>query len=201
MKEHIQKNLEVLASLSVQETLNLLLNDILYTCIKGYISSISTVEINDWIARLGVTEKQASLQYINNPHKFLLWMFMYYKSQTISSTDFHRLEPRRTKIDVSDLRNTITIYVRGLIFYEAISYLGTLMGAWILSCPNVTIREDVNFEKMASYYQNLHVAPGGLSSFDVYLGKNYHKSSENEKTLIFVLDYQVYLATDLWLSP
>ncbi len=201
MKNHFREHLEGLSSLDIQDSLKLQLNEILFECLRDYTNNIPVREIKDWASHLEKDEQQAFIQYKNNPHKFLLWMFMHYKSQTIIDAKYIRLANSISKANRDDLKNGITLHIRDLIFFDAISYLGRLMGAWILSCPDGTIRQDVNFEKVAQHYQDTQLAAGDSPSFDILLGENHHKSSAEEKKLIFVLDYQLYLATDWWLSP
>ena len=208
MENKILKQLEPINSLSVNTALWVFRKsfDDFYT----NVSKLPLEQIDHWVKRLHSQDIQQSWmqqKQMKYPHLFMYGMLWYYKFQTLQERKYQR--QRSDGIEIPKSRNDfhrhapiaeqINKYVASLPFDEGVAFLGELIGAWMLTCPEAIIRSDNNVEDVGKWQVGKETADWEVPISWIkwiYSGNAREMVRDKEMQLLFVLDFLLHFTFD-----
>ena len=207
MDEQILQELKSINSLSVNTALWVFRRS--FDNFYHSISKLPLEQIGDWVKSLNNQDlgrdwvRQSQMKY---PHLFLYGMLWYYKFETLKEKSYQRESSENVPIPVStkdfgrhkSIAEQITQDVLSLPFYEGVAFLGRLIGAWMLTCPEVIVRNETNIEQVGKWQVGRETAdweipPEWISQ--IYSSNSTEKTRE-EMQLLFTLDFLLHFAFD-----
>jgi len=199
--------LEALNSLSVNSALWAL-----RTAFNSFFSKASQLpleSIDSWVTSLDNHSIEARWNFqkqMKRPHLFLYAMFGYFKLRTLREDTYRRMGSKRTttqeRKDDFDrhlpIANLISQLVLPLPFYEGVAILGQLAGAWMMTCPESTIRSEHSIEHVGKWLTGHETTEWNVPSawFEMYDPENDLRSKfpATELKLLYTLDFWLNLA-------
>lgn len=201
MKNQILRQLKTINSLSV--------NTALWVFEKSFsnfyhsIAKLSLEQIDNLILGLHNQEME---QYWNNqkkmkyPHIFFYGLLCHYKFKTLQEKNYQRESFKGIFIPNSKINfykhtfvvNKITKYVLSLPFDEGVAFLGELIGAWMLTCPEAIIRSEKNVEKIGERRVGKETTDWEVPIIwikQIYPNNESGKTKDKEIQLLYVLDF------------
>jgi hypothetical protein len=167
-------------------------------------------QIDLWVKSLdnrAIEQHWTRQRQMKHPHLFVYGMLWHYQLETLKERTYQResSENALMLISINDFEKhkfivaQITRYVLSLPFYEGVAFMGKLMGAWMLTCPEVIIRSENNIEHIGKQQVGKEtvnwevplpwirqICPDDLTEM----------ARDKEMQLLFVLDYLLHLAFD-----
>lgn len=172
----------------------------------GKASKLPLEQIDHWVKEFKdpkIQQDWSRQRRRKYPHIFIYWMLWHYKFQTMQEKKYQRDNSTGVRIPKSDWHKytstaqQITKYVSSLSFAEGVAFLGELIGAWVLTCPEVIVRSD-------NYVERIGERRTGKKGTDwevpvewikwSYAGDAREKVSDKETQLMYVLDFLLYFA-------
>ena len=183
----ITKYLSMLDSLNVGASIG-----IFYSCFADFsftFNNITLNQIDEWIEHYpsqNIKDAWIRQRTMKHPDMIFLFMMMDIKDKTIRSRNYQRNTTSNNAIlkGQDKIVKSIQQDMAQISTLKGIGFLGELIGAWMLTCPESLIRNHADKSK------NWQPHPGWLQ--EVYpdtLGKNVPTS---ELELLFILDYYFY---------
>jgi hypothetical protein len=130
-------------------------------------------------------------------------MLWHYKFQTMQEKKYQRENSTSVRIPKNDfykytsIAKQITEYVSSLSFAEGVAFLGELIGAWVLTCPEVIVRSDNNIEDIGERRTGKKGTDWEVPVEWIkwsYSGDAREKVRDKETQLMYVLDFLLHLA-------
>lgn len=147
---HLETYLHLLVSRSAHTATSILLD-----AVAAYPSLVRTKQPTDTPHQPLTDERLAWRDRLNQYLNDYEWVV----AVTIRQRRYTRLAhpPQTEQVWTSDVRDTasaqeITEYASSLYYLDAVHFLGELAGAWILSCPELLIRQDTGFIQHHSHW-------------------------------------------------
>lgn len=201
MHARISDHIKLIQSLSVENALG-----VIHTLFSIYLSHcqqhVSVNDINQWVEESNEAKLRQSWglqKELKRPHLFLLSIFNEAKWATIRNGAyrreilFDRNLPYTTPIVYMEFPATQMIgkYLLSLPFDQAISHLGELAGAWVLTCPEDYIKSAPPYVQIAFKGSILNEWIQAVYGIDPSTG-----IVPKDVRTIFALDYGVHVAFD-----
>ena len=208
MDNPIHKRLESLNSLSV--------NTALWAFRKSFddfysrASKLPLEQIDNWVKRLhnqDIEQSWARQKQLKYPHLFIYGMLWHYKFKTLREKKYQRESSEGVEIPSSKndfhkhvaVVEKITKYVETLSFDEGVAFLGELIGAWMLTCPEAVIRSDNNVEEVGKWQvgketTDWEVPIPWIKWIDSNNAKERVRDKETQR--LFVLDFLLHFTFD-----
>jgi hypothetical protein len=209
MNRKILHELEYLYLLDLEPALRVIVEECLFKFIQECKASVSPSAVTEWVSGLDKEVRRVyeeKYKHSKEPLAFLIWMFEGYRWRVIKEGMYHRKSARKSRLppmSKAQISNLINTNIARVNFGEKVVYLGELAGAYVLTCPETTIRADPQFESIQNDYKKI-IAPGRPSSFDIALrldnGSTIERT-ENEIMLIYYLDYFFHSLLEWWMMP
>ena len=205
MHARISDHLNLIQSLSVETTLGVI-HDLFTIYLSHCEQYVSVDDINQWVEESNeakLRQSWALQKELKRPHLFLLSIFDAVKWATIRK-DMYRREilfdrnlPYTPPISYMEFPATQMIgkYLLSLPFGQAISHLGELAGAWVLTCPEDYIKSAplyIQREFKGPIPNEWIQAVYGIDSSTRIVPKDVHT--------IFALDYGLHAVFDDYYS-
>jgi hypothetical protein len=208
MENPILKQLEPINSLSVNTALWVFRKsfDDFYT--KA--SVLPLEEIDDWVKGFNNQEiKQAwtDQKQRKYPHLFIYGMLWHYKYKTLQEKQYQRESSRHIKAPNSKkdwhkhafIVEQIAESVLFLPFNDGVAFLGELIGAWMLTCPEAVIRSENNVENVGKWQVGKETTDWDVPIpwiKVIYSGDAREMVRDKEMQLLFVLDFLLHFTFD-----
>jgi hypothetical protein len=208
MENPILEQLKPITSLSVNSALWVFRKS--FDDFYGEVLKLPLEQIDDWVERLhnqDIEQKWARQKQTEHPHLFVYGMLWHYKLKTLQEKNYQRASSKNIEIPISKndfykhkyIAKQITEYVSSLPFYESVAFLGELIGAWMLTCPETIIRSENNVEKVGKWQVGEEITDWEvpISWIEwIYADNVDQRVRENETQLLFVLDFLLHFAFD-----
>jgi hypothetical protein len=208
MKNQILQQLKTINSLSV--------NTALWVFRKSFdhyyqgVSKLPLEEIDRWVRHLNSQDiekdwlQQRQRKY---PHLFIYGMLGYYKYKTLREKKHQREHLKSIFIPNSKMDfykheavvRQITKHVPSLPFDEGVSFLGELMGTWMITCPEVIVRSENNVRKIGEWAAGKKTEDWEVPTAWLKLinsGDDGGKVNDKEIQLLYVLDFLLHFSFD-----
>lgn len=163
--------------------------------------------IDEWIASLqdpSLTQSWVIQRQRIYPHLFFYGMLRDYQYEMLRENECQRDSSEGLTAPDSNndfdrhipIAKQVTDHVLSLPFDEGVAFLGKMLGAWMLTCPEVIIRSENNVEfigerRVGKQTTNWKVPKSWIKG--VYLD-NQNKPTEKEIQLLYVLDFFIHWA-------
>lgn len=209
MENPILKYLEPINSLNVNNALWVFSNS--FNDFYGKAPNLSLEQIDNWIKEFHdqrIEQDWSSHERRKYPNLFIYWMLSHYKFQTLREKKYHRensvgIKTPNTKNDFhkrTSVAEQITKYASSLPFDAGVAFLGELMGAWVLTCPEAIIRSKNYIDNISAWRVIRQTTDWEVPMYWIkrsYSGDASEKVRDNETQLMFVLDFFLPSAADL----
>jgi hypothetical protein len=192
MSSLITKYLSILSALSIDTSLG-----VIYSCFANFsftLNSITLEQINEWVEIYQSQKIKASWiqqRKMKHPDMIFFFIMMEIRDNTLRARSYQR----NIKSNKSNFKNQEQIVksigqdIVQLSTFEGIAFLGELIGAWMLTCPESLIRSHANKTK------NWQPQPAWLR--EIYPDTLGNDIPTSDLELLFILDYYLYNTFEL----
>jgi hypothetical protein len=208
MKNQILQQLKTINSLSVNTALW-----VFRRSFDNYYQSVSKLKlevIDNWVKSLNSPDiekdwlQQKQRKY---PLLFIYGMLEHYKYKTLQEKNYQRENLKsifipNSKIDFykhTSVVKQVTKHVLSLPFDEGISFLGELIGTWMITCPEVIVRSENNVKKIGEWRVGKETADWEVPiDWIKLINSNDESGKVNDKEfqLLYVLDFLLHFSFD-----
>lgn len=206
MENEILRQLEFLNSLSVNTALWVFRKsfDDFYT----KVSALPLEQIENWVKDLhnqDIEQSWTHQKQMKYPHLFIYGMLEHYKFQALREKKYRRESSKAVEIPNSkndfykhaSIADQLIKYVSSLSSGNGVAFLGELIGAWMLTCPEPIIRSENNVEDVGKWQVGKET-----TDWDVpipwikwiYPGNAREMVRDKELQLLFVLDFLLHIS-------
>ena len=191
MKNKIAAHIKSLNSVDVGSSLLIFRN--CFSFLSYSFTSLTVEQLGNWIKQLedrsldGMWARQKEMKHPDFILYFAMWHF---RNKTLHEKEYFREVLEKLTVTginydrVTEITNKINREIDELTAFEGVTFLGCLMGAWMLSCPEELVLNETNSTR------NWQPDKSWLKSvFPDTLGKG---RASDELELLYRLDYLLY---------